>query len=96
MEHPWLKPHKNGSLLRLYVQPGASKSEIVGTHDGRLKVKISAPPVDGAANEAVIKFLAEYFKVGKSKVHLVRGESSRQKELLVELSPAEITSVFSC
>lgn len=87
-----MKNHAKGTLLLLYIQPGASKSEISGVHGDRLKVKIKAPPRDGEANEALIELFTEVLGVGKSRIFLVRGESSRQKDLLVELP---IDSVFT-
>lgn len=81
----WLSEHPKGTLLLLYIQPGASRTEICGEHDGRLKIKIKAPPRDGEANAALKEFLSDFFKISKSRVHLVQGESSRQKTVLVEL-----------
>lgn len=92
----WLKPHPKGSTLSLHIQPGAKKSELVGEHGERLKVKIKAPPQDGEANLCLIQFLADLLKVPKAKVHLISGESSRQKLVLVELSPEEILSLLEC
>lgn len=86
----WLKVHPKGCTLSLYIQPGASRSELSGLHGDRLKVKIKAPPVDGEANACLIEFFAEVLKIPKKKVHLIQGESSRQKVLLVELTPEEI------
>ena len=63
--------------------PRASKSEIVGVVDGSLKVRISAPPVDGAANEEVVKVLAKAFSVAKSNVSIVSGETSKTKRIRV-------------
>ena len=63
--------------------PRASKSEIVGVVDGSLKVRISAPPVDGAANEEVVKVLAKAFSVAKSNVSIVSGETSKTKRVRV-------------
>jgi uncharacterized protein (TIGR00251 family) len=65
------------------VVPRASKSEIVGEVEGSLKVRISAPPVDGAANEEVVKVLAKAFGVAKSKVSIVCGETSKSKRVRV-------------
>lgn len=61
------------------VQPRASRTEIAGTHGDALKVRLSAPPVDGAANEALVNFLAEIFAVGRRDVRILAGESSRSK-----------------
>jgi len=61
------------------VQPRASKTELAGIHGDALKIRLSAPPVDGAANDALVEFLAETFAVPRRNVRLVSGESSRSK-----------------
>jgi uncharacterized protein (TIGR00251 family) len=81
----WIKNHPNGSVLLLHIQPGASRTELSGLHGDRIKVKIKAPPRDGEANSSLIEFFSELLKISKSKIFLIRGESSRQKDLLVEL-----------
>ena len=77
----FLKENKggNGVLISIRVQPGSRKSEIVGPLGDSLKIKIAAPPVEGAANEALREFLAEKLGVSKSKIQLLKGQSSRQK-----------------
>ena len=70
--------------LKIYVQPNASRSEVIGLHGDAIKIKIKAPPVDGAANEEVIRFLAEYCEVSKKSVHLLHGETSRNKLIEIE------------
>lgn len=65
------------------VVPRASKSEIVGEVEGSLKVRISAPPVDGAANQEVVRALAKAFGVAKSNVSIVSGETSKSKRVRV-------------
>jgi uncharacterized protein (TIGR00251 family) len=73
-----------GSLtFTIRVVPRASKSEIVGEVNGSLKVRISAPPVDGAANEEVVKVLAKAFGVAKSNVSIISGETSKTKRIRV-------------
>ncbi len=89
--YSWIKNHPKGTLLQLYIQPGASVSELSGIHGERLKVKIKAPPRDGEANEELIRFMSEILKISKAGVFLIRGESSRQKDLLVELSLEKVT-----
>ncbi len=81
----WIKIHPRGGVLLLYIQAGASKTALAGLHGGRIKVKIKAPPRDGEANEAVVEYFSEVLGVAKAKIFLVCGESSRQKDLLVEL-----------
>lgn len=68
------------SKLNIRVLPRSSKNEVVGQMaDGTLKVKLTAPPVDGAANEALIELLAEYFDTSKSKIKIVRGLTNKNK-----------------
>jgi len=70
-------------LLRLRIQPRASREGIDGVHDGRLRVRVSSPPVDGAANESLIRILAHALGVPRRAVTLVRGEKNRDKEVIV-------------
>lgn len=90
----WIKVHPKGAVLSLHIQPGAKKSEVMGEHGDRLKIKIKAPPQDGEANLCLIQFISELFQISKARVHLLSGESSRQKLVLVELSPAEILTLL--
>jgi uncharacterized protein len=75
---------KDGTVsFRVCVVPRSSKSEIVGEHYRSLKVKLTAPPVDGAANAELIKLLAKQFGVPKSDVEIVGGASSKTKRVCV-------------
>lgn len=75
----------NGRVrLGVHVQPRAARSEIVGVHGDALKVRLTSPPVDGAANEALVKFLADTFAVGRRAVRIVAGEHSRSKIVEIE------------
>lgn len=66
-------------LVEVHVVPRASRSKVLGVHDGRLKIALDAPPVDGEANQALLSFLAKQLKVPRRDVTLCRGETSRQK-----------------
>ena len=66
------------------VQPRAAKTEIAGLYGDAIKVRLSAPPVDGAANDALVKFFAEIFAVARRDVRIVAGETSRSKIVEVE------------
>ena len=66
------------------VQPRASRAKLGPVHDGRLKVAVTAPPVDGEANAAVIEALADAFGVRKAAVTIVRGETGRRKTVRIE------------
>ncbi len=71
---------KDGAIIfTVRVVPRASKSEIVGNFDGALKIRIASPPVDGAANAELIKFLARNFDVSKSAVEIITGQTSKTK-----------------
>ncbi len=78
----FLKETEDGTLILIYVQPKAKKNEIEGVDEwrGRLKVKVKAPPVEGKANREVVKFFS---KLLGTEVVIVRGETSREKDLLV-------------
>lgn len=75
--------HPDGATLRLRVVPRASRTALVGRHGDAVKLKVAAPPVDGAANDAVIAFVAELAGVRRSDVSIVAGERSRSKVVLV-------------
>ncbi len=70
-------------LLRVFVQPRASKNQFCGIHEGELKLRLTSPPVDGAANQCCCEFLAKQLKVPKSSVTIVSGETSRHKRLRI-------------
>lgn len=71
-------------ILDLYVQPGARRSEFAGMHDGRPKIRLAAPAVDNKANEALIEFLAEHYRVPRRSVRIAAGLKSRQKRVVIE------------
>lgn len=73
----------NDLLIRIKVQPKASKDEFCEIMGNHLKVRITAPPVDGKANRHLIKFLAKQFKTSKSQIELVSGETSREKRFRI-------------
>jgi len=79
----WCTVTGDGVSLSVLVQPRASRTKIVGEHDGRLKIALAAPPVDGEANAALIEFLSDALNVRKADVRLVDGETSRRKRVVV-------------
>ncbi len=76
---PCLKALPDGIQLSIKAQPRASRSEVAGLLGAELKVKVAAPPVDGAANEALVEFLAKTLGVPRRNVQLLRGASSTHK-----------------
>jgi hypothetical protein len=82
--------------LQVHAQPQARRTEVVGLHGDSLKVRIAAPPLEDRANEALVKFLADYFAVPKRNVKLVEGERSREKRFEISgssVDPARLATV---
>jgi uncharacterized protein (TIGR00251 family) len=72
-----------GITLKVYLQPKSSKNEILGPYRDGIKVKVTAPPIEGKANEALIRFLAREFGVPPSGIEIVKGHHSREKVLKI-------------
>ena len=83
----YISENDSKTLLRVYVRPGSSKNEFVGLYGrpSRLKVKIKAPPQDGEANAEIIAFFAKVFDISKSRIEILRGHTSRQKDIMIDL-----------
>lgn len=79
----WYRHEYEAITLILHVQPGAKRSQIVGLHGDALKIRLAAPPVEGRANEALLKFIAELFGVPLRNVELKQGEQSRRKLVVI-------------
>ena len=75
--------------MHVHVQPRASRSEVVGTHGAALKVRLLAPPVDGAANDALVALLAKELGVPRRDVRIVQGATSRAKVVEIEGTTAD-------
>lgn len=71
-------------VLELHVQPGASRTEFAGRHGERLKLRLAARALDGKANEALVAFLAEHYKVPKRNVRIASGLKSRRKRIIID------------
>lgn len=89
----WFNRSGERLTLRLHVQPGAKKTEVAGLYGDCLKIRLAAPPVDGKANECLLRALSDWFDVPLRQVSLKSGETSRRK--VVEISgslkdPAEL------
>jgi len=78
-------------IFKVYVVPRASRTELVGGYNGALRIRLAAPPVDGAANEELIQLLAKTFKVARSSVRIVRGQSARLKQVSIEGASGDVT-----
>ena len=82
--------------LSIRIQPRASKNEIVTMESGGIKIRLTAPPVDGAANEALVKFLATTLSIPKSHVEIVSGHTSREKVVRITgIGDSEVRRVLN-
>ncbi len=76
-------------IIALHCQPGAKKTEVQGEHDGRLKLRLAAPPVEGKANEALIQWLSKTLEIRRTNIELLAGDLSRLKRVRVQGITAE-------
>jgi hypothetical protein len=89
VEAGWLQRTEDGLRLSLHVQPGAARTEAAGLHDGRLRLRVNAPPAEGRANRRLSEWLAGEFGVPRSKVELLSGAGGRRKSVFIK-SPKRI------
>lgn len=80
----WIEEKKGYCIIYIHVQPRASKNEIVGIHGDSLKVRLTSPPVEGAANSLLVEFMAKKLGLPKSRIELISGEKSRHKTLKID------------
>ncbi|MFM1887159.1 MAG: hypothetical protein RL026_2316 [Pseudomonadota bacterium] len=82
-------------MLDVFVQPRASRNEVAGRHGEALKIRLTAPPVEGAANEALVRFVAESLSLPRSAVSVVSGHASRRKRLAIEgADPVKVAALM--
>jgi uncharacterized protein (TIGR00251 family) len=91
----WYRRSAEGWVLRLHVQPGAKKSEVLGPHGEALKIRIAAPPVEGQANAALIAYLAGRLGVRKGAISVLGGQAARQKTVLVADAQAQMARLHA-
>jgi uncharacterized protein (TIGR00251 family) len=85
----------DGCTLAVRVRPGARKNDVAGIHAGAVKISLTAPPVDGRANEALIEFVAELLRIPRARVSLVSGATNRMKLLRITgKSAAEVQAAL--
>jgi uncharacterized protein (TIGR00251 family) len=78
----FIRRHPRGVLLKIYVQPRSSKNQITGLYGDAIKIRLTAPPVDGAANSMCVEFLEKCLGLPKSTLEIISGQTSRSKLLL--------------
>ena len=90
----WLTETPDGAVLNLRIVPRAAKNAIQGELGDALKIRLCAPPVDGAANAALIEFLSDFFSLPRARVQLLSGATSRNKRVLLAGLPAAKVSIL--
>ncbi len=85
----WITDSKDGAIIQVHATPRASKNQIQGLHGDAVKIRLQAPPVDGKANETLIKFLAETLGLPHRQITLLSGQTSRQKRLCIQSLTAQ-------
>ncbi len=85
----WYRRSGDVITLTLHIQPGAKRTDVAGLHGDALKIRLAAPPIEGRANEALLKFIAESFGVPVRQVELKQGGQSRHKVVAVTGSKVE-------
>src|SRR5690606_38633873 len=92
---PWLTTDGDDTIVAVIVVPRASRAQIDGEHDGLLRVRVAAPPVEGAANAALVEHLARVCRLPRRAVTLVSGDTSRRKRVrLAGVSPADVLAAL--
>lgn len=80
---PWLAGEPGAWRIALHVQPGASRTEVAGVVEGCLKLRVAAPPIEGRANEAIVRWVADRLDLPRSRVSIAGGERGRRKRVEV-------------
>jgi uncharacterized protein (TIGR00251 family) len=94
---PGSKAEEQTATLSIRIQPRASKNDVSVMEDGKLKIRLTAPPVDGAANEALVKFLADKLDISRSRVEIVSGHTGREKIIRITgMSESDVRRVLNC
>ncbi len=91
----WYRRDGDAVILTLHIQPGAKRSETAGLHGEALKIRLAAPPIEGRANEALLRFIADSFSVPLRNVELLRGAQSRHKMVKVTGSAVSPDSLLA-
>ena len=86
-----IKNHSQGIVFKIFVQPRSSKNTITGLYGDAVKIRLTAPPVDGAANKMCIKFLAKSLTVPKSSLEIISGHTGRTKQVLLKSKNKQVT-----
>jgi uncharacterized protein (TIGR00251 family) len=96
-QHAWCSALPGGIRLAVQITPNAKKTEVIGVLDDALKLKLQAQPIEGKANDALVRFLAEVLKVPRSAITITHGQTSKKKLLEIKtasLTPADVEKIL--
>jgi len=93
MNREWCSAASRGVRLAIQVMPNARKSEVVGVFDGALKIRLQAEPIEGKANDALIRYLAASLGVPKSAIEIMHGHTGKRKIIEIDTSSVDIDEV---
>ena len=88
-----IKETENGLIIKLKIVPNSSKNEII-LEDEFIKVKVTAQPIENKANKALIEFLSKQFKIPKTKIQILKGDTSKEKTVLIETNDVEKSNLI--
>lgn len=88
-----IKETTDGFIVQIKISPNASKNEIIKDDTG-IKIKLTAQPIEGKANKALIEFLSKQFKISKTSISIIKGETSKDKTLLIKVFDNDKISVI--
>lgn len=86
-----IKESPDGIIFKAFIQPRSSKNVIAGLHGDALKIRITAPPVNDAANKMCVKFLSKTLRIPKSSIEIISGHTSRTKQILLHHKNAKVS-----
>jgi uncharacterized protein (TIGR00251 family) len=90
-----IREYKNGVVFSAHIQPRAKQSKVAGIREGALRIKVVAPPVEGAANAALIKLLSRFLGVSKTSIEILKGKTAQRKLIHCRnLSPEELRYII--
>ena len=88
----YFKTTPDSVIFKAYIQPRAAGNAIAGIHEDAVKIRLTAPPADNAANKMCIKFLAKQLKIAKSDIAIISGQTSRNKQIRIRLADTDTAS----
>jgi len=91
---PWFKEKDGDLIINLRIMPRAAKNAVQGLHGSALKIRIQAPPVEGKANQTLIKFLSKHWKIPRADIQILSGKTGRNKRVCIQNAPDSLKQLL--